>query len=230
MIAGGHRGAPATHKVVLLPLNLVEALPAELRKPSANVWKSIDEYLRTAGKETASLGRYESRDRWKMAEHKLKQSEEGVPGTDSVARQFIRQLHEDREFDAVVMTSLVYREARIFQGSNTAAWDGVERDFQIVNAPTMYGSIYLMTAAAGKMDGVSLHVYVFDGDGAKIFESFGGVDLVHKMDLNVPNVPGATPAKLVRRPLSDAVAVRAGIERAFDPYITPPASRSGGGG
>jgi hypothetical protein len=80
------------------------------------------------------------------------------------------------------------------------------------------------------MSAVSLHLLVYDGTGARVFDSFGGLDLVHEVDVGIPgrSDPNSRPQfqswemRLKRKRLNDTAAIREGVAMAFPPYLTPP--------
>jgi len=70
-------------------------------------------------------------------------------------------------------------------------------------------------------------VIIFDRAGERVFESYGGLDLVHEADLVGAGelTKGHYAMRLKHDPLNDAAAVREGIELAFDPYVPAPEKR-----
>jgi hypothetical protein len=138
-----------------------------------------------------------------------------------VTEQFARNVGKIADFDVLVMPSLLYREARIYEGSRVAVWDGVEREFEFARESRMSGSIHLMTTIAGSMPGVSLHVLVLDSEGNRVFNSFGGVDLVHDFDMANAGHRFNTGLPLKKDRLTDDAAIEAGVRLAFDPYVAP---------
>ena len=224
-IAPGQEGANGAKAFLLLPLNLVVALPAELERPSRRVSQLTADYLADCGKDVSSLGLYSARDFWRGAVRDAEQSEDAEQTFDAAAPLFVRRIRESQPFDALVMPSLVYRTARIAQGSRFVAWDGVKRELETVNEPHNVGGFIVMVDPAGEMPAVSLHVFVFDAEGERIFESYGGLDLVHKFDFSsAPKVirKDHLDMPLKSRRLDDEAALREGIAVTFEPYLTPP--------
>jgi hypothetical protein len=224
-IASGREGAPGAKAFLLLPLNLVVALPGELERPSGRVSQLTADYLAACGKDVSSVSLYSARDFWRGAVRDVEQSEDAERTFDTAAPLFVRRIRESQPFDALVMPSLVYRTARIAQGSRFVAWDGVKRELETVNEPRNVGGFHVVIDPAGEMPAVSLHVLVFDADGERIFESYGGLDLVHKFDFSsAPKVltKGHLNMPLKSRRLGDEAAISEGIAVTFEPYLTPP--------
>jgi len=222
LIVPGNEGAPGVRDVMLLPLNLVVSLPAELQQPSKRVFELMSEYLTVSRKNVGSLRLYHARRLLDASVREVKSAPEVEPEFGSAARVFVRRLGEQSQFDALVMPSLVYRKARIYPGTNAAVWDGVKRPLSISSEHDSSLSMDYTYGIQGEIDGVSLHVLVYDANGSRIFEGYGGIDLVHHFDME-----GAYDAKLGRMvmrrdPLSDEAAIRRGIMTAFDPYLSRP--------
>lgn len=219
-IAPGYEGAAETESFLLLPLNVVVDLPDELQRPAPHVSELMTEHLEACGKQVSSIGLYAAREFWRAATRDVEKSDDAERNFAAAAPIFAKRLREQERFDALVIASLVYREARIVEGSRAVIWDGVKRELEIANEPHMHGSIYLMGTPSGAMPAVSLHVLVFDGEGRPLFESYGGLDLVHKFDLTGPVAdkrPFAMPFKSHR--LANDAFLREGIGLAFEPFL-----------
>lgn len=221
-IARGSEGAPGVRSVMLLPLNVTVALPAELQDPAPRVAKSIEVYLEKSGKTVHAMGLFDARAAWRSAAQKTRSDSEAQQEFGAAARQLALQLGELHPFDALVMPNLVFRQARIYEGSRSAVWDGVKREFQFANESQMHGSIHLMTTVAGTMQGVSLYLLVYNSEGERIFASYGGIDLVHDFDLSSSDQRLFSGMPLKSERLTDASAIREGIRLAFDPYLVQP--------
>ena len=145
----------------------------------------------------------------------------------------MRSLHDKRPFDVLVIPSLVYRDARIRPVPRHVEWDGVQRTLKLVGYFHKHGSLSMTTGDfRGKMAAISLHLGVYDASGTQVFDSFGGLDLVHEVDIGTPGrtedltVRPELPTyefRLMRSRLSDREAIREGIAMAFTPYLDPPA-------
>lgn len=218
-IAPGQKGAPGVQTVVLLPLNLVVALPPELGPPVERVSEQIEAYLGRRGKTVIAPGVYDSRLAWNDAVSRAKTvaSEESF---DAAMRILVERLQETQRFDALVMPSLVYRDARMQAWSHIAIWDGVKRELHATGEENRDGDVQLMNSFYGKISAVSLHVLVYDAQGGRVFERFGGLDLAHEADVSAlyQQKPEGW-LRLKDEVLGDTAAVREGIRIAFYPYL-----------
>lgn len=211
-IEADHVGAPGVRTVAVLPLNLVLALPGELEYPSRQVERQITRYLRDTGLQVLVVRLHEAR--------KLLAAGEPADGDDAGARRaFVERLRADRAFDVVVLPSLVYREARVRAVTHEVAWDGVTRELSIVGEHQREYSLSYTADVAGRMPAVSLNVLVYDDRGQRIFESYGGLDLVHEASMVTPGQNLSYQWRLKRHRLEDEDAIREGVAVAFDPYL-----------
>ena len=130
---------------------------------------------------------------------------------------FARRLRETTDFDAFVVPSLAYRNAKLFR--RVAKWDGVVR--RISDAGDE--STRIPESYKGNVLGVSLRVTIFGVGGEEIFANYGGLGLAHSFWLT----PGADGV-LGARPLDEVLEVRGnlreGVELAFEPYLPRPGS------
>jgi len=227
-ILPGHTGGGTGQRLLVLPLNVVVSLPAELQAPSKGVAEEIVRYLEESGNSVETLGFYDARSRWLAAVKQVQAAGDVHQDFNSAARVFVEQLAGAKEFDAMLMPNLVYRTAELNQGSSSVSWDGVSREIDVADRPQRVGSIYYMSEFYGTMDGVSLHVYGFDTAGERFFESFGGVDLVHEAHMGDAVTGHHYEMRLKPAPLGNKERLREGIELAFDPYVSAPAQASAG--
>ncbi len=221
-----HRGAATVGTVAQLPMNLVVGLQDGLSEPSERVAGAIAEYLRACGKRVVAPGFLSSRELWIEATREAEAS--GATGGedpfDEAVRRFATHLREEVAFDAVLMPSLVYRKARILPVTHEVIWDGVKRELEVRGMPRLKGSMHLEGDFAGEMPGVSLHLLVFDAGGRRVFESYGGLDLVHLADVTDSAETFRWELVMKRHPLEDEVVLREGLRVAFEPYLLPPPS------
>ena len=218
-IAAGYEGAPGVETILVLPVNVATQLPEEFSAPAKRVNLAIANYVRESGRKVVTLSYYDARAQLRETLASLGKTEGKKSDPTILAPRFAASLHETMAFDALVMPSLVYREGRILQGTKNVEWDGVRRELEIVGAADRYMSIYYEAYPAGKMDAVSLHLFVFDPAGTKVFDGFGGLDLIHRFDMHDSWEKGYRPT-LKKKRLTDEVAVREGIAIAFHPYLT----------
>jgi hypothetical protein len=132
-------------------------------------------------------------------------------------RVFAERLGESTPFDALVVASLVYRQATLVR--RLAKWDGVIRPLPKLQdeAPRVPDSYRGMVSA------VSLHVMVFDAGGGLVFENYGGLDLAHSFSVQ-RGEKGGLDAKLRETVLGSERFLNEGVELAFEPYLPRPRS------
>jgi hypothetical protein len=98
-------------------------------------------------------------------------------------------------------------------------WDGVVRKYKVINLSKEAKKKKISGDASRDFTGVSLHVSVFGANGDAIFQNYGGLDLVH--DLDMDDVERTMRAKLALRAklLKDTKHLQQGIAHAFYPYL-----------
>ena len=225
-----HIGAPGVKVVGLLPLNALLSLPPEFDGAARRVYRAVRRHLLSCGVEIVHFSLGEARSLWNEGANS---SRADGPIDGDPIHGYVQRLHAVRRFDVLVVPSLVYREGRIRYPSYRVGWDGVERKLQVAGYVHTHGSIYLMSEIRGKMPAVSLHLAVHDARGEEIFDSFGGIDLVHEVDLGTPGrtedltqrpeIP-TWDLRLRRDRLTDLGAIREGVAMAFTPYMDPGAT------
>lgn len=218
-------GAPGVQTVGLLPLNTLLALPPELDGATGRVTSLIRAHLEECGVQVVDFGLDEARSLWSEG---VDPESEDVDVDEHVSA-YIQRLRERRAFDVLIQPSLVYRDARIRSLGAHAEWDGVTREIQKSGYVNMDGSVYVEPEIRGKMPGVSLHLAVYQLDGTRVFESYGGLDLVHEVefgttyrqDLNNRIPVSVYEWRLKRKRLRDMDALREGVALAFTPWLDP---------
>ena len=223
-IADAERGAPEVRRILLAPPNLVVALRSEIQSGSAPVDREIAAYLESQGRELSRLGLIEGRKLWKQAVAEAK----AAGAIERGAGIFVAKLAREREFDALVMPSLIL--VRIQMDASNASWDGVSRRMRAANAPADAVGREQSTLAKGVAFGgisapawvTSLHVLVFARDGRRVFEGRGGIEFVHEIDL----IDEGRSFRYELRPngsiFTDRALLREGVVRAFEPWMIPP--------
>jgi hypothetical protein len=209
-------------RVLLCPLNVTLALPSEISGESRFVEREIEGYLGKHGLEVQKLGLSETRGRWQRAAAEAKHT-----GSKDAGEIFVKDLRGSREFDAVVLPSLILRSVSVTDSSGT--WDGVRRMVSMVNLPhrgqggeagTLSKGIAL-GGISGAVMAASLHVMAYLADGQRVFEGIGGLDFVQEADLGGASRSSwelrMSPSRL-RRP----AVLSEGVEIAFGPFLPPP--------
>jgi len=226
-IAPEHEGAPGVQGFLLGPANLAIALRPELEGGIEPVQQEIAAYIRTHGREVDRLPLADGRKLWEEAISEAKRTGAGLR-FETTAAIFVRRLAETRDFDALVLPSLLFDFTRM--SHRKARWDGVERRMQVLNIPyqkagrsdnlamRMMPNIGMNGNAAVS----SLHLVVLTREGRKVFEGRGGLDLVQEIE--VKSVDKSYRIDLHTRGdlFQDREILREGIGVAFTPYLSPP--------
>jgi hypothetical protein len=221
-VAPGHEGAPGLERVLLCPMNLAQSLPAEIAGGAPPVERELLAQLAARGLELERLDLGTGRDVWRAAV-----AEARSEGAKSAGAYFARRLAERRDFQALLLPSLISRTVRVTD--NSGSWDGVRRRMNMVNLPSRgtagstdtFSKGVFMGGVTGAVLATSLHVVVFSREGERIFEGVGGIDFVHEIDLS----RARADFDYDLRPRDDlpgsAEAVHEGVAIALGPYLPP---------
>jgi len=206
-------GEPGDEPVVLAPLNLAVALPADLEESVVEpVEGEMIHYLQSRGARVAVIWKPDAS--WLWRESAGTAASDGSDGDDfdAVVRSFARTLSEHAAYRALVIPSLVYRHARV--SGRHAHWDGVRRRIPVRSSDHRGDHT---TNWDGRITALSLHALVYTPDGERIFQGWGGLDLVHDAATR-PAGGGKDMAYLVpqNRLLDDPEHVQEGIAHALD--------------
>jgi hypothetical protein len=207
--------------VLLCPLNVALALPSEISSDSTFVEREVESYLGARGLEIEKLGLVDARRRWQQAAAEAKQA-----GSKDAGEIFAKDLRGSREFDAVVMPSLILRKVNVTDSSGT--WDGVRRTVTILNPPHRGQGVEADTLSKGIVFGgisgsvmaASLHVMAFLADGQRVFEGIGGLDFVQEADLG-RGYPNRWEMRMNPSLLRKPDVMSEGVELAFGPFLPP---------
>ena len=230
VIAPGHEGAPGVERLLLAPANLALALRPELEGGVEAVQEEIVAYLRLQGRQVERVSLLDGRRLWEESIAEVKAS--GVPlGFDVSAAAFARKLGESRDFQALVMPSLLLHQTRVKH--RKASWDGVKRRMDVVNMPHARAGrsddmmLRAMTGLGMTGDAAvsSLHVVVIARDGKRVFEGRGGLDLVQEIEVKSVDRSFRIDLRTREALLQDRAILREGVEIAFTPYLPVPRER-----
>lgn len=211
-------------RVVVAPLNLAVRAPADLAGKGDPVWSELLSYFQERDRQVAVLNTISAERLWLQAMDAIDVSA-GSAALRAAEARFARELARHREYDLLVIPSLVLRPGHL--SGTHAFWDGVQRE--VPNAAILVGSGLadvvgpggvVSGGLRGKVAAVSLHVTLLRSDGSELFEGLGGLDVLQ--EARREGVWG-TRLRFVTRsePFSDPEAVREGVERAFDrPALT----------
>ena len=212
-----HTGAPKATRFAVLPISALVPISPALTGATDRVLGQITRYLHVQGRERWAIEPSRTRQLWRESTAEVDAA--GTLPHDFVAaiKVFARKLGESTDFDALVVASLVYREARLSR--RQVKWDGVirrisDRGDESHRVPESF---------TGTVSAVSLHVMVFDVGGELIFENYGGLDLSHSLSVE-PSEEGGLVAELRDGVLEEHSILREGVELAFEPYLQRPRS------
>jgi hypothetical protein len=212
--------APAIRKLLVFPLNVVVPMPTGLEPGAASVSEALDTWLVAQGLVVESLPVAEARAAWVAAAQALRaEVGEAQMGFEGAARVCARTLHRDRSFDALLLPWLALRRAKV-QG-RTVSWDGVTRTMRVVG-DTSTQTHFLLDDFSADAAAPSLQVAVFSGDGAKLFDGVGGLDVVHTMVIQGDPPKIGEQILPASQMLSDHALVNEGIALALAPLLRAP--------
>ena len=219
-------------RIVVAPLNLAIRAPEEINGKGERVWHELLSYFQTLDRQVIVVGP-DSADRL-LLEAML---DLDLSDPDSAFRiaysRFAQALAEHRDYDLLVVPSLVLRPGRLH--GRYATWDGVRRSVRngagviptdlssIVHPP---GAITVL-GLRGTIAAISLHVSVLRPDGTHVYEGLGGLDLIQEAHRDNP-WEGRWTFNTRSEPFAEPGHLREGIERAFDrPHLATASSRRG---
>jgi hypothetical protein len=219
-------GAASTARsVVVAPLNVAVRAPADLASKGDPVWTELLSYFQRQDRQVAVLSPLSAERLWLAATSDLDLSDRQAALRTAYSR-FARELAGHRDFDLLVVPSLVVRPAQV--SGLHASWDGVQRP--VPNAATAVqrgvgdltgpGADLLTGGLTGKVAAASLHVVVLRADGTRLYDGLGGLDVLQEARRdNSPD--GALRFAARRQPFPNREWVAEGVERAFEgPVLT----------
>jgi hypothetical protein len=202
---------------VVLPVNLMIKTPPEFSPVLDDILGAIAGYIRDRGDTLETFSRKEATARWAESIIEVKKSEALEDNFETAMRAYVTRLAEARSFDAVISPSIVYRTTKT--RDRRVKWDGVFRRVKVVNLSDEAKNKGLARSLTVEIDGVSLHVMVFDPKGDLIFQKYGGLDLVHDVDMAGSEFT-MNPRHLLKEGLlKESDHISEGIGVAFDPYL-----------
>lgn len=208
------RGA---ERILVAPVNLAVRLPQVLEDAVDPVREALIHYLQGRGAQVSLVWPPDAWSLWRDAVGEVSRSDGQREGFDEIAGVFVRELNRHAEFQLLVMPSLVYRGARV--RGRTAEWDGVRRRVRTVGV----GSAALGSEAGeahwdGEIPALSLHVRVFQPDGGRVYEGWGGIGLTHVPEVSDRRHSGGQPFVFQSEFFEDAAQIREGVAVALDSY------------
>jgi len=202
-------------RALVLPLNLVAAMPAEVAGGSRRVDEALLGYLAERGKAVEAMKYADALAAWRAAESECRaQSHEDCDHFAGVAPIMAQRLRRDHDYQTLIIPYLRFHAART--GSSTAKWHGVKRSVEKTGSG--FGPGGSARLVRGEIRAVSLSVLAFSAEGKKIFEGVGGLDLVDR--LRAPGDAYQDYSVDVREDvLGDEQMLREGVELALDPLV-----------
>ena len=212
--------AAGSVRVVVAPLNLAVRLARDLEEAVEPVEAEIIRYFQSHGARVAVIWPSDARWLWQDSVAAIQGRESLAPALETAARVFVRELTEHADFDLLVMPSLVYRQARVT--GRHASWDGVRRRVTL-HTRTVTGENLHTMDWRGRITGLSLHTLVFTPEGRRVFQGWGGIDLVHDAVLTQEGSHERSFLRLQRQLIENHEHVREGVALALeqDAFTSP---------
>jgi len=202
---------------MVLPINLTIKTPPEFSPVLDDMFGAIAGYVRDRGDTLETFSRKEAAAGWAASIIEVKKSEALEANFESAMHVYAEHLAETRSFDALIAPSIVYRTTKI--RDRRVKWDGVFRKMKVVNLSDEAKNKKLARSLNVNIGGVSLHVMVFNPDGDLIFQKYGGLDLVHDVDMTGVEFTMRPRLSLKENLLEESDHLSEGIGVAFDPYL-----------
>jgi len=202
---------------MVLPVNLTVKTPPELNPVLDDLFGSIAGYIRGRGDTLETVSRKEATARWAESIVEVRESEALEDNFGTAMQVYIAHLAETRSFDAAISPSIAYRTTKA--RDKVVKWDGVFRKMKVVNLSEEAKNKGLARGLTMNIAGVSLHVMVFSPKGNLIFQKFGGLDLVHDVDMTGTEFTMNPGLSLKEGVLKENDHIDEGIGVAFDPYL-----------
>jgi hypothetical protein len=199
-------------RVLVLPLNLVAAMPRELAGRARRVDRVLLEYLSERGKAVETIGFADALAAWRAADSDCRsQGNKGCDRFARVAAFAARRLRADHDYDVLIVPYLLLRGART--NGEMASFDGVKRPVEkagfVPEGPNWVGS--------GRIRAASLKVFGFSPDGERVFAGIGGLDLVDRIVASDQRGPYTIEVR--EDALGDPENIREGVVLALDRLV-----------
>jgi len=208
---------PRLERVVVAPLNVPVRAPAEVEGKGEPVWQELLGYFQEGDRQVAVLSPISAERLWLQATLDLDLSDRSAALRTGYSR-FAQELAVHRDFDLLVVPSLVLRPAEL-SGWN-AHWDGVQRVVPNAALLALSGRFSAPAAAVqvaglrGKVAAVSLHIVTLGPDGTQLWEGLGGLDVLQEARRD-DDTDGVLRFALRAEPFADPDALREGVVHAF---------------
>jgi hypothetical protein len=214
-------GASASaSRIVVAPLNLAVRAPVEIDGKGEPVWRELLRYFQALDRKVAVFQPSSAERLWLGATLDLDVSDRNRALRTARSR-FARALAEHRDYDLLVVPSLVLRSGRLH--GRYATWDGVQRvvpngadviPINLSDVARPSGTVTVL-GLRGKIAAVSLHVSVLRPDGTHVYEGLGGLDVIQEAHRDDPR-EGRWTFDMRADPFGKPENLREGIELAFE--------------
>jgi hypothetical protein len=212
-------------RVLVLPLNVVAAMPEELAGGAERVDKVLLDYLAERGKSVSAIGFADAVAAWRVGDRECRSAATtSCDRFDRVAPFVARHLRAGHDYDVLIVPYLLLRSART--NGYVASFDGVERPVKMPRyapyGPYGYGPYAYGPYVWGgsRIRAASLKVFGFFPDGERSFAGIGGLDVVDRIDASEES--GAYTIEVRGNVLRDPDGIREGVARALSPFVPRP--------
>jgi hypothetical protein len=214
------KGRPRPQHFLILPCNVTVPAPGILENTTGDVLGALVGFLRDRGDSIELLGLNRAHELWRASVAEVEGSTTLTHDYKTAVQVFVSRVRELASFDVLIVPSLVYpRETEVKAKQRQVKWDGVIRRYRVINYSEEAKKSQLAASISPVVPGVSLHLVLLSPDGTSIFEKYGGIDLIHDVDLKRSEITMTSDLALRERLFGDAEYLREGIAVAFDPYL-----------
>ena len=203
--------------IAIAPLNVVLALPDELKSSAPLAARALVEHLEAKEKTLRAIDFRTAHALWVESTRDLSKSKE-THNFENAARIFTRKIGEKIDFDALIIPSLYIQNARI--RSDTAYWDSANQRIEFKGQSRWE----IENSEATTIAAASVLIYVLDRDGSVIHTKRTGLELIQHMEIHVESrkghdkrtwtVTNDVPA------LEDETRVRAAMAHSLSPFVS----------
>jgi hypothetical protein len=201
----------------VLPLNVALSIPPGLEGTTGDVFSVVASYLQDLGNTIETISPEAARELWHSSVAEVSASDTLKHDFDTGMQVFIERARKSKTFDALIMPALVLRAVE--SRKRMIKWDGVVRKYKVINFSKEAKKKKISGDASPDFTGVSLHVSVFGANGDAIFQNYGGLDLVHDLDMDQVERTMRAKFTLKAKLLKDTEHLRQGVALAFAPYL-----------
>jgi hypothetical protein len=206
--------------IVLLPLNIVLALPTELAPSREMVSKALVEHVEGQGKTVYLLDVSAARALWIQATKIVSESNR-AKNFENAAEVLTQLIGEKVDFDALIIPSLYLQNAKLkqTQAGIDAHWSGATQRVEWIGTP----STETEDPKLGSLRAATILVSIFDRAGRELVEKRTGLELIEHLAIEVEKRQGRDKRTWVVTsdlpPIDDEVRLEAAIAFALHPFL-----------